>query len=176
LNQETLDRRDQSGEGTRTPWVDAEPIWITPRLRGNGRVIARSQAAAVIDHAQEKRELARLAADEAAQIAEAQRKLAHGRPMLLSDFGELDAAAFHLLLDLLGEALAARTDPRETVEATSADGAIVIRLGPAHGGETMAEIITTDGILRGPNCEVTIMPAHQAAPADDAEVIMEVST
>ena len=105
INQETLDRRDQIAEGPRTPWMEAEPIWISPRLRVNGRVTVRSQATAVQDRGEEKRKLAQLTADEAAQIERAQRELARGRAMWLSDFGELEAATFLLLLDLLGEAL-----------------------------------------------------------------------
>ena len=163
VNQETLDRRDQSAEGPRTRWMDADPVWITPRLRVNGRVTVRSQATAVVDRSREKYELARLAADEAAQIAKAQRALACGRPMHLSDFGELETVTFHLLLDLLGEALAIRTDPREPVEATSMDGAVVIRLGPVKEDGRVVELATADGVLRGPDCEVTIFYAHEAA-------------
>ncbi len=177
LNQETLDRRDQSAEGPRTRWMDADPVWITPRLRVNGRVTVRSQATAVVDQSREKYELACLAADEAAQIARAQRELARGRPMHLSDFGELETVTFHLLLDLLGEALATRTDPRDAVEATSMDGAIVIRLGPASDDGRVAELVTTDGTFRGPDCEVTIFYSHEAAALGGVagETLLEVS-
>ncbi len=166
INQETLDRRDQSLEGPRTPWMECEPVWVSPRLRENGRVVARSQATAVVDQSREKRELARLAADEAEQIAQAQRELARGRPMRLSDFEELGTAAFNLLLDLLGEALASRAEPHQTVEAASMDGALIIRLGPADERAPMAELITSTGMLRGPDCEVTISYAHEAAIED----------
>ena len=57
INQETLDRRDQSDEGPRVRWMEAEPVWISPRLRVNGRVTVRSQATAVEDQSQAKREL-----------------------------------------------------------------------------------------------------------------------
>ena len=130
INEETLDRRDQSSEGPRTPWIEAEPIWLSPRLHLNGRVIVRSQATAVIDQSKAKGDLARLEADESQQIAHAQRTLASGRPMRLSDFGVLEPATFHLLLDLLGEALAIRTDPRQPVAAVSMDGALIIGLEP----------------------------------------------
>jgi uncharacterized protein (TIGR02677 family) len=155
----------------------ADPVWITPRLRVNGRVTVRSQATAVVDQSREKRELARLAADEAAQIALAQKELACGHPMYLSDFCELETVTFHLLLDLLGEALSIRTDPRESVEATSMDGAVVIRLGPANAYGRLAEVVTTEGVFRGPDCEVTIFYAHEAPPAGDmaGEALLEVS-
>jgi len=169
INAETLDRRDQSGDGPRTRWIEAEPIWVSPRLRENGRVTVRSQAVAVVDQSREKRELACFAADEAAQIARAQRELARGRPMRLSDFGELTPACFHLLLDLLGEALAGRTEPHQVVEAASMDGALIIRLGPAEDSAQLAELVTSTGILRGPDCEVTIFYAY-GAPESDAEL------
>lgn len=167
VNQETLDRRDQADEGPRTPWMEAEPVWITPRLRANGRVTVRSQATAVVDQSREKLELAHFAADEAAQIARAQRELACGRMMRLSDFGELEPVTFYLLLDLLGEALATRTDPRQSVEAASMNGALLIRLGPAYDLESTAELVTTHGVLCGPDCEVTILYAHEAVATGD---------
>jgi len=166
INQETLDRRDQLGEGPRVPWMEAEPLWVSPRLRVNGRVTVRSQATAVVDQSKAKGDLARLEADEAEQIERAQRQLACGRPMRLSDFDELDPATFNLLLDLLGEALASRTDPRQAAEAASMDGALLIRLGPANEEEPYAEIVTSDGVLRGPDCEITIWYAHEAPVAE----------
>lgn len=169
INQETLDRRDQIAEGPRTPWMEAEPIWISPRLHVNGRVTVRSQATAVQDRSEEKRKLAMLAADEAAQIECAQKELALGRPMRLSDFGVLESVTFHLLLDLLGDALAARTEPRQPVEVASMDGALMIRLGPVDNPEELAEILTSTGVLRGPDCEVTISYAHETVPTDQIE-------
>jgi len=64
INQETLERRDQIKEGPRTPWMTAEPVWISPRLHVNGRVTVRSQATAVADRSADKRELARVAKHE----------------------------------------------------------------------------------------------------------------
>ena len=167
INQETIDRRDQAGEGPRTPWMEAEPLWITPRLRVNGRVAVRSQATTVSDQSSAKRELARFEADEAQQIERAQRQLASGRPMRLSDFGVLDPATFQLLLDLLGEALANRSNPREVAEAASMDGALLIRLARPDESGRWAKLVTTTGVLSGPDCEVTIWSAHDA-PALDA--------
>jgi uncharacterized protein (TIGR02677 family) len=172
INEETLDRRDQSSEGPRTPWMEAEPVWISPRLHVNGRVAVRSQATAVIDQSRAKGELARLEKDEAEQIARAQRELAYGRPMRLSDFGLLEPATFHLLLDLLGEALAIRTDPREPVDAVSMDGALIIRLGASDDVAPLAEIVTSTGVLRGPDCEVTISHAQYAPEIEPSELAL----
>jgi len=77
----------------------------------------------------------------------------------------------HLLLDLLGEALAIRTDPRQSVEAASMDGALMIRLGPADNSERFAEIVTSFGVLRGPDCEVTISYALGTVAGDLVEEI-----
>jgi uncharacterized protein (TIGR02677 family) len=172
INEETLDRRDQSSEGSRTPWMEAEPIWISPRLHANGRVTVRSQATAVVDQSQAKGELARLEADEAEQIERAQQILASGRPMRLSHFGILEPATFHLLLDLLGGALAIRTDPRQTVDAVSMDGALIIRLGAADDAAPLAEIVTSSGVLCGPDCEVTISYAHEALDVEESELAL----
>ncbi|MEP6672523.1 MAG: DUF2397 family protein, partial [Chthoniobacter sp.] len=73
---------------------------------------------------------------------------------------------FNLLLDLLGEALASRADPRQATEAASMDGALLIRLGPTEEKDGYAEIITSNGILRGPDCEVTIRYVHEVAIED----------
>jgi uncharacterized protein (TIGR02677 family) len=162
INQETLDRRDQSGERPRTSWMEAEPLWLSPRLHVSGRVTVRGQATAVVDQSKAKSELARIEADEAEQMALAQRQLASGRPMRLSDFGVLEAQTFHLLLDLLGEALASRTDPLKPVLVTSMDGSLLIRLGPADETGRFAEIVTSLGVLRGPDCEVTISYARES--------------
>jgi len=152
--------------------MEAEPIWISPRLHVNGRVTVRSQATAVVDQSKAKGELARLEQDEAEQIARAQQELASGRPMRLSDFGLLEPATFHLLLDLLGEALAIRTDPREPVDAVSMDGALIIRLGPSDPTAPLAEIVTTTGILRGQDCEVTISHAQYALEIEPRELAL----
>jgi uncharacterized protein (TIGR02677 family) len=132
-------------------------------------VTVRSPATAVADQSRAKLELARWAADEAAQIERAQQQLASGRPMRLSDFGVLESTTFDLILDLLGEALASRTDPRQPAEAASMDGALLIRLGPAEDPARLAEIVTSTGTLRGPDCEVTISHAPGKRPVDLAE-------
>jgi len=172
INEETLDRRDQSSEGPRTPWMEADPIWLSPRLHINGRVTVRSQATAVVDQSKAKDELARLEADEAEQIARAQRELASGRPIRLSDFGFLETATFHLLLDLLGEALAIRTDPQQPVDAVSMDGALIIRLGATDDAAPLAEIVTSTGVLRGPDCVVTILHAQDLFGIEASELAL----
>jgi uncharacterized protein (TIGR02677 family) len=161
INEETLARRDQSGETARTSWLASEPVWVSPKFRKSGRV-ARGGPAAAIDQRAGKEMLARLATDEAGQLDEARRFLAHGVRRRLSDLGEMDGQAFELFLDLLGEALTSRLSAADVAEATSTDGSLTIRLEPVPGGAT-AEIRTTDGVLLGPDAWVTITDTYNPA-------------
>jgi uncharacterized protein (TIGR02677 family) len=160
VSQETLDQREQEPVGPRVSWLEAEPLWITPRLRATGQATAKGQAKSVRDRSQQKAELARMAAEQAGQIEAARSLLARGERMRLSDFEELDATAFELLLDLLGEALGAGEG-----EAFSTDGSLTIRLeiDPALTAE--ATLRTTSGNLRGRDRWVTIRHTHQTLPA-----------
>ena len=139
----TLERYDQEPVSSQTSWLDAPPIELTPRLRRTGRTTRRGRTLRVIDRRREKELLARLAAEEAAQIDAARRQLMHDEPVLLSRLGRLDRDAFALFLDLLGEALAHRVDPRERVVASSADGALEIVLEPLD--EDRQAVLETPG-------------------------------
>ncbi len=170
INEHTLDRRDQTSESPRTSWLDAEPLWLEPRLRKTGRVTPRGQAAAVIDRSAEKAILAKLAADEAAQIERAQRVLATGRRIRLSDLGTLDAACFELLLDLLGQTLSEWCSDERVWEVTSTDGVLTVRFERDPDLERdRASIRTSRGILEGPNCWVTVRSTY----GSDAPTAME---
>jgi hypothetical protein len=48
------------------------------------------------------------------------------------------------------------------------DGALIIRLGPPDDCGRLAELVTSTGILRGPDCEVTISYAYDAPETDAA--------
>jgi len=167
INDETLAIRDQQGESPRASWLEAEPLWLTPRLRRSGRISGRGGPSRVLDRSEEKQLLARLAAEETVQIERARETLAgHGRRRL-SGFAELESAAFELFLELLGEALSAQTHGLDPVEVTSTDGALVVRLEPIpDGGE--AVIQTSEGTLRGPDGWITIRYAHEPAPPLEA--------
>lgn len=156
VDDETLEEREQTPVAPQTSWLDANPLRISPRVRQLGRHVARGPAKGVIDRSKEKELLARLARDEAQQMAAAQRRLATGTRLRLSEIGALKTAAeFELFLDLLSEALAAKTHPDETVVAHSSDGALRIELEPVGDG-TEAIIATSDGILCGDDHYVTI--------------------
>jgi uncharacterized protein (TIGR02677 family) len=153
-------------------WLDAEPLVVTPRLRATGRYERRGGPARVRDRAAEREHLARQIAAERDQAEAARRRLADGHAAKLSEFGELDLAEFRLFLRILREALSAGPPgPGGTIVARTGDGTMEITLRPLPSG--IAEIITPDGVLRGPDHEITItdltapLPPSpvQAAPA-----------
>ncbi|MGH7819479.1 MAG: TIGR02677 family protein, partial [Candidatus Binatia bacterium] len=154
-NAETLAAAEARRDGHRTSWLAAEPLYVTPRLRRTGWHGRRGAAAPVIDRSAEKAVLARLAEEEATQVERARSVLARGRPLRLAELGSLDAAAFDLFLDLLGEALARKPTPDASAETTSADGALHIRLEPVPGG-AIATLVTEHGEFSGPDHVITI--------------------
>jgi uncharacterized protein (TIGR02677 family) len=161
IDHDTLSERDQTPVPPSTSWLDAPPVRISPRLRRTGRVTRRGRVNDVIDRSKEKELLQRLAAEEAAQVAAARHQLVTDGPVRLSELGPLDPTAFELFLDLLGAALAAATDAHAPVVASTADGALEIELVPTLDGET-AEVTTRDGVLRGPDHQLTIRDTFAA--------------
>jgi len=164
IDAESLAAREESPVSPQTSWLDAPPLLISPRLRRSGRHAGRGRSANVIDRTREKEQLARTAAEEARQIAAAQQRLAAGRVARLSEIGELDPVEFQLFLDLLGEALAARTGGNRPVEATSSDGTLQVTLAPTGDGHT-ATIQSSAGTFSGEDYFVTIRPAVEMMPA-----------
>lgn len=79
VDQTTLAQRDQHPVPASVRWLDAPPVQISPRLRRTGRIGRRGRVNDVIDRSREKQLLARLAAEEAAQVAAARRRLEIGR-------------------------------------------------------------------------------------------------
>lgn len=149
---EALDHAVRAG----TPWADGPTLQISPRLRQTGSYERRGKPNRVVDRTEQRRYLAELAAREAAQTAAARRALATTHPTRLSNVGELDPAAFQLFLSLLGDALAARGPAARTVETTTSDGSLAIRLSALDGGR-QAEIRTPGGAFRGPDHLIEIV-------------------
>lgn len=165
VNADTLDERDARPVSPQTSWLAAPSLRLSPRLRRSGRHTRRGRPADVVDRSAGKALIAATIQAEAAQIEAARRRLATGRPILLSDLGELDPCEFDLFLDLLGEALAAKVVPGDVVETTSTDGTLQIILAPAPGSAT---ITTSTGRLTGPDHLVTILDAFTAAAARES--------
>ncbi|TAN49093.1 MAG: TIGR02677 family protein [Methylococcaceae bacterium] len=145
-----------------TPWAEAPPIPIHPRLREYGEAAPRGPLPKIKDRHNDREKLAWLFAEEHRQVEAARRRLASGQPTRLSQLGRLDAAAFPLFLNLLGEALTAQATPDATVELHTADGLLQIRLEPL-GVETRAEVVTESGVFAGRDHLLTISPARVAA-------------
>lgn len=114
INSETLDRREEHPVPAKTSWLEAEPVWITPRLRQSGRSVARGPAKSVVDRREGKAAIKKLNEEETRQISEARRVLATNQRTRLSEIAALDPHAFDLLLDLLGEALSQKCKSTRT--------------------------------------------------------------
>jgi len=164
IDQDTLTDRDQVPIPAATSWLDAPPVRISPRLRRTGRTTRRGRVNGVIDRTREKQLLARLAAEEAAQLAAARTQLCTGGSVRLSHLHHLDPVAFDLFLDLLAAALAEAVDRRSSVLATSADGAIEIELAPTDD-DAWAHIDTAAGVLSGPDHWVHIRESARVRAA-----------
>lgn len=141
--------------GPASPWRDAPSIELHPQLRERGRLPTRGAPPKIRDRSAERAELAARVAREAEETEQARRRLATGAATKLSELGRLDRHAFGLFLTLLGEALAGQSRPDETVERTTMDGVLGIRLEPL-GPETHAVIETELGRFAGRDHRLTI--------------------
>ncbi len=138
-----------------TPWAEAPPMRIHPRLREYGEATPRGALARVQERDQERRLLAAQFREEHAQIEAARERLATGKPTRLSELGHLDGHAFQLFLSLLGEALTVQATPDEAVELQSADGLLRTQLTPL-AAESRAEVLTPAGVFAGRDHLITI--------------------
>ena len=138
-----------------TPWGEAPPLQINPRLREYGEAAPRSPLARVRDRSAERALMAEQLSEESRQIEAARQRLATGHPVRLSELGELDTHAFGLFQSLLGEALAEQAHPDQIVERQTGDGLLNIRMEPL-GVATEARIVTPAGVFAGRDHLVTI--------------------
>ncbi len=138
-----------------TPWADAPPLLIHPRLREWGEAAPRGPLARVQDRGEARNFLRQQLAEESRQVDAARRRLATGRPIRLSELGSLDAPAFGLFLSLLGDALSEQTRPELPVERATGDGLLHVRLEPLDP-DSRAEIATPLGIFAGRDHIITI--------------------
>lgn len=164
VDADTLDARTERPVPPSTSWRDAPPIVVAPRLRRTGSAERRGRPSSVEDRSAARRSLAELAAAERAQVDAARRRFATGRPTRLSELGRLDPAEFRLFLALLGDALAALRPGERDVETTTSDGSLLLLLSrPADCA--LADVVTDDGVLRGPDCLLTVADLERGAEA-----------
>jgi uncharacterized protein (TIGR02677 family) len=141
--------------GTSVSWKDAPGVEVFPQLRQRASLPTRGAPPKIRDRSTERALLAAQVANETAQTDAARRRLATGKETRLSALGRLDRHAFSLFLTLLGEALAAQTDPQKPVERLTGDGTLMIRL-TALGPETRAVLETEVGRFAGRDYSVVI--------------------
>jgi uncharacterized protein (TIGR02677 family) len=152
----TQEARERDPDPPGTPWADAEPLTISPRLRRTGSYERRGRARKVVDRGEERRYLSELARKQARETAAARARLATDGTVRLSALGEFDPTAFGLFLHLLGDALA-RWGPDTThTVATSNDGTMEIHLSAIADGGT-ATVRTPGGTFSGPDHLVRII-------------------
>jgi uncharacterized protein (TIGR02677 family) len=154
---------DDAGAGATTPWAEAPPLAVHPRLREQGLATPRGAQPRVRLRDAERAQLAALMQDETRKVEAARRQLAHGRPVRLSEIGSLDDTAFGFFLSLLGEALAEQAGPDAVVERHTGDGQFQVRLQPL-AADSHAEISTPSGRFAGRDHLVTIRMASEAGP------------
>lgn len=150
--------RDADLPGT-TPWAQAPPLEISPRLRETGSYERRGRPSRVADRSAERQVLAEQVEREAAQTAAARARLATGGPVLLSDLAGpdgLDPQAFRLFLAVLGDALSARVPGESESSAITGDGTTEVRLKAVHPDATV-RIPSADGVLSGPEHVIEII-------------------
>lgn len=151
----SLNPQGQEDLPASTPWADAPPLQISPRLREYGEAAPRGALARVRDRSAERALMAQQLAEESRLVDAARQRLATGRPIRLSELGKLDTHAFMLFLSLLGEALAEQSSPDQTVERQSGDGLLQIRMEPLEG-DSQAHITTPSGVFSGRDHLLTI--------------------
>jgi len=142
-----------------TSWADAPPLRIHPRLREYGEAAPRGPLPRVRDRGEHRARLALQLAEETQQVEAARRRLATGRPMRLSEVGELDLHAFGLFLGLLGEALSEQGGPDAPVKRRTGDGLLHIELKPL-AANTHAKIVTPHGVFAGRDHLIAITPTQ----------------
>jgi uncharacterized protein (TIGR02677 family) len=157
INSETLLERSARAEGPRTSWLVGAPVWLSPRLRQQGRTASRGPSPPVLDRSADKARLRELARAQTAQIERARRHLLDAGRCRLAALGPLGDDSFRLFLDLLGHALTQRRDASGPIDVESADGTLRIRLEPIPGPD-LATLATDQGAFHGPDHWVTIEP------------------
>jgi len=141
--------------GAHTSWRDAPGISVLPKLREQGVLPTRGAPPKILDRSKERAVLAERVAQETAQTEAARAFLAKSGETRLSQLGRLDAQAFRMFLTLLGEALAAQTNPDEAVEKQTGDGTLSIRLVPLEP-DSRAQLDTELGRFSGRDHRILI--------------------
>ncbi len=162
IDAETAEAWQQMPVPASTPWAEAPGMQVQARLRATGSYQKPGAPPKLRSRARERELLARQLAEEASAARAARRQLVEQRAERLSELGELDDGAFRLLLNLLGDALAASSGDDSPVTTTTGDGSLRITLAPL-GPETAAIVRTEAGVLRGRDYRLEIVDLEEDA-------------
>lgn len=162
IDAETAEQWQQAPVPASTPWADAPGMQVQARLRATGSYQKPGAAPKLRSRARERELLARQLAEEASAARAARRQLVERRAQRLSEIGQIDDGAFRLLLNLLGDALAASPGDDSPVVTTTADGSLRITLAPL-GPDTTATLRTDAGVLSGRDYRLEIVDLEEGA-------------
>lgn len=162
IDAETAEQWQQAPVPASTPWAEAPGMQVQARLRATGSYQKPGAPPKLRSRARERELLARQLAEEASAARAARRQLVARRAERLSEIGELDDGAFRLLLNLLGDALAASPGDDRPVTTTTGDGSLRITLAPL-GPETTATLRTDAGVLSGRDYRLEIVDLEEDA-------------
>lgn len=154
IEEHMLEAREREPVPPSTPWAEAPPVEISPRLRATGSYERRGQPSRVRDRAAERRAIAEAVATQRVAAERLREQLLGERPAPISEFPIVDPDARLLLLQLAGDALGRRRRPDERITATSLDGAYLVEVEPDPEGT--AALAMPDGVLTGPAHRIRI--------------------
>lgn len=158
IEEHMLEAREREPVPPSTPWAEAPPVEISPRLRATGSYERRGQPSRVRDRAAERRVIAEAVAAQRVAAGRLREQLLGERAVPISEFPIVDPDARLLLLQLAGDALGQRRQPDEAITATSLDGAYLVEVEP-DPVETAA-LTMPDGVLTGPAHRIRIGAAR----------------
>lgn len=162
IDTQTAEAWQQTPVPASKPWAEAPGMQVQGRLRATGSYQRRGAPPKLRSRARERELLARQLAAEVSAARAARRQLVERRAERLSELGELDDGAFRLLLNLLGDALAASPGDDSSVTTTTGDGSLQITLAPL-GPETTATLQTDAGVLSGRDYRLKIIDLEEEA-------------
>ncbi|MFT3798064.1 TIGR02677 family protein [Microbacterium sp.] len=158
VDEHTLDERMRHPVAASTPWAEAPPIEISPRLRATGSYERRGSPSRVRDRTAERRTIALAVEAQRVEMERLRIQLLTDEPEAIGDFPLVDPDARNLLLHLLGDALAQRRRPSDAVTTRSIDGTFMVELRP--DGAAASALRMDDGVLVGPGHRVRISEAR----------------
>jgi uncharacterized protein (TIGR02677 family) len=167
IDADSLDAMEDKMVAPQLSWLTQPTLQITPRLRARGRYTRSGRDSKVIDRSEDRAKLQREAEAEAQQLEQARQQLICGRRRL-SELPDLDEGSFGLFLEILAQALSMQSNPRASIQTTSGDGSLLIRLEPTRDGVT-ATVRAPSGSLHGPDHFIEIQPIAASDAQEAAE-------